>query len=78
MRGINSSQLTGSPQVIAGLPATVRGPVISSFVSSLSTVFVSAVPIVLVAFALTWFLKEIKLRGRDDKAIEVVEPVASI
>jgi hypothetical protein len=78
MHGINSSQLTGSPQVIAALPATVRGPVISSFVSALSTVFVSAVPIVLVAFALTWFLKEIKLRGRDDKAMEVVEPAASI
>jgi EmrB/QacA subfamily drug resistance transporter len=78
MHGINPSQLTGSPQVIAALPHAVRGPVISSFVSALSTVFVSAVPIVLVAFALTWFLQEIKLRGRDDKATEMVEPAASI
>jgi hypothetical protein len=78
MQGINPSQLTGSPQVIAALPQAVRGPVISSFVSSLSLVFVSAVPIVLVAFALTWFLKEIKLRGRDEKATEMVEPAASI
>src|SRR5450631_545169 len=78
LHGVNPGQLTGSPQVIAALPPAVRGPVISSFVSALSTVFVSAVPIVLVAFALTWFLKEITLRGRDDNATEMVETSASI
>jgi len=78
MHGINPSQLTGSPQVIAALPRAIRGPVISSFVSSLSTVFVSAVPIVLIAFVLTWFLREIQLRGRDDTATEQVEPAGSI
>jgi ABC-type tungstate transport system substrate-binding protein len=78
MHGINPSQLTGSPQVIAALPHAIRGPVISSFVSSLSTVFVSAVPIVLIAFVLTWFLREIQLRGRDDTATEQVEPAGSI
>ena len=39
---------------------------------------VSAVPIVLVAFVLTWFLQETKLRGRDDKAKEMAEAAASI
>ena len=78
LHGVNPGQLTGSPQVIAALPPAVRGPVISSFVSALSTVFVSAVPIVLVAFVLTWFLKEITLRGRDDNATEMVETSASI
>jgi EmrB/QacA subfamily drug resistance transporter len=78
LHGINPSQLTGSPQVIAALPQAIRAPVISSFVSALSTVFVSAVPIVLIAFALTWFLREIQLRGRDDTATEQVEPSGSI
>jgi len=78
LHGVNTSQLTGSPQVIAALPAAVRGPVISSFVAALSTVFESAVPVVLVAFALTWFLQEITLRGHDDTAVEQVEPAVSI
>ena len=52
---------------------------ISSFVSALNTVFVSAVPIVLIAFVLTWFLQEIKLRGHTgDAATEPVEPAVSI
>lgn len=54
------------------------GPLISSFISALSIVLVSAVPIVLVAFVLTWFLQETKLRGRDDKAKEMAEAAASI
>jgi len=78
LHGVNPAQLTGSPQVIAALPAAVRGPVISSFVSALSTVFVSAVPVVLLAFVLTWFLKEIKLRGHDDASKEIVEPAGVI
>jgi EmrB/QacA subfamily drug resistance transporter len=77
LHGVNTSQLTGSPQVIAALPPAVRGPVISSFVAALSTVFESAVPVVLLAFALTWFLQEIKLRGHDT-AVDQVEPAVSI
>jgi hypothetical protein len=78
LHGVNTSQLTGSPQVIAALPPAVREPVISSFVAALSTVFKSAVPVVLLAFALTWFLQEIKLRGHDDTPVEQVEPAVSI
>jgi predicted MFS family arabinose efflux permease len=78
LHGVDPSKLTGSPQVIAALPHAVRDPVVSSFVSALSTVFLSAVPIVLIAFVLTWFLKEIKLRERDETANEPVEPAATI
>jgi ABC-type tungstate transport system substrate-binding protein len=78
LHGVNPAQLTGSPQVIAALPPVVREPVVSSFVAALSTVFVSAVPVVLLAFVLTWFLKEIKLRGHDDTVTEQVEPAGSI
>lgn len=73
LNGVDPSKLTGSPRVIAALPPGVKGPVVASFVSALSTVFVSAVPIVVLAFALTWFLKEIRLRERDDDAKEPVE-----
>ena len=75
LRGVNPAQLTGSPQVIAALPAAVRDPVIASFVAALSTVFETAVPVVVLAFVLTWFLKEIRLRSHDDAAAPV-EPTA--
>jgi hypothetical protein len=78
LHGVNPGQLTGSPKVIPALPPGVREPVISSFVSALSTVFESAVPVVLLAFVLTSFLREIKLRGHDDTAVEQVEPAVSI
>jgi EmrB/QacA subfamily drug resistance transporter len=79
LHGVNPTQLTGSPQVIAALPAAVRLPVIDSFVSALGTVFVSAVPVVLIAFALAWFLQEIKLRGHTGEVSEeVVEPAGLI
>ena len=78
LQGVNPAKLTGSPQVIAALPAAVREPVIASFVTSLSTVFVAAVPVVLLAFVLTWFLQEIKLRGRDETTADVVEPAGAL
>ena len=78
LHGVNPAQLTGSPQVIAALPPAVREPVISSFVAALSTVFETAVPVVVLAFVLTWFLQEIKLRGHDDAATEVAEPAGVI
>jgi len=76
LKGINPAQLTGSPQVIAALPPAIREPVIAAFVSALSTVFVTAVPVVLVAFVLTWFLQEIRLRSHHDA--ETVEPPGAI
>jgi EmrB/QacA subfamily drug resistance transporter len=74
LQGINPAQLTGSPQVIAALPPAVREPVIASFVAALSTVFATAVPVVLVAFVLTWFLQEIKLRAHTDAPPATAEP----
>ena len=64
--------------MIAALPPAVREPVISSFVTALSTVFETAVPVVLLAFVLTWFLKEIKLREHHETSTEVVEPAGAI
>ena len=57
---------------------TVDGVAPVRFVVMESTVFESAVPVVLLAFALTWFLQEIKLRGHDETAVEQVEPAVSI
>jgi EmrB/QacA subfamily drug resistance transporter len=59
---IDATQLTGSPEVIKALPPEVRAGVIEAFVRSLETVYLTATPIVLVAFLLTWYVKELPLR----------------
>lgn len=64
--GINADRLTGSPAVIQQLPAVAKGPVIESFVHAIQTTFTWAIPVLLAAFILSLFLKEIRLAGRDD------------
>ena len=63
---ISPGSLTGSPAVIAALPAEVRTAVREAFVVSLDTVFLAAVPVCLLAFALAWLLPEVRLRSRAD------------
>jgi EmrB/QacA subfamily drug resistance transporter len=60
--GVHASSLTGSPEVINALPGEIRDRVIEAFVLSLHTVYIVAVPIVIIAFVLTWFVRELPLR----------------
>jgi MFS family permease len=50
------------PSQIQQLPAAVRTPLVNAYADALSTVFLVAVPIALIAFALTWLLREVPLR----------------
>ncbi len=59
-----------SPQTLAKLPASVHSGYVQAYAHSLQTVFLVAVPIGAVAFALTWLLPERKLR----KTTEAVDP----
>ena len=52
-----------SPDAIRALPSAVRLPYLEAFTAALHPVFVPAAAIGALAFALTWFLKEIPLRG---------------
>jgi DNA-binding MarR family transcriptional regulator len=51
-----------SPAQLNALPAPVRHVLVVGYAHSLQTVFLVAVPIALVAFALTWMLPEVPLR----------------
>jgi EmrB/QacA subfamily drug resistance transporter len=55
-----------SPERIAELPPAIRADVIASFVDALHTVFLVAVPVIAVAFLLSFFIKELPLRGHGD------------
>jgi hypothetical protein len=57
---------------------TADGAVHVSFVESLSTVFLTAVSVVLVVFVLTWFSKEIEVRDHTGAEAPPAEPRAAM
>jgi EmrB/QacA subfamily drug resistance transporter len=67
-----------NPAVLAKLPVSVHEGYIHAFASSLHTVFLIAVPIAAVAFALTWLLKEVPLRqtARTTNPADTLAPTA--
>ena len=60
--GFNPAAAQANPVLIHRLPAAVRGDVMHAYTLSLQTVFLAAVPVALVAFVLSWFLREVPLR----------------
>ncbi|PRZ41674.1 EmrB/QacA subfamily drug resistance transporter [Antricoccus suffuscus] len=52
-----------SPAVLAKLPPEIHTGFIEAYAASIRTVFLVAAPIALVAFALSWLLKEVPLRA---------------
>jgi EmrB/QacA subfamily drug resistance transporter len=59
---ISGGNITANPTEISHLPIAQRTQVIDAFSHSLQTVFIVAVPFAVVAFALSWVMKEIPLR----------------
>ncbi|MFG2170768.1 DHA2 family efflux MFS transporter permease subunit [Streptomyces niveus] len=74
--GVSPGQLASDPRSVGSLPAAVRSGVLQSYSTSITDVFLFAVPVVLVAFVVSWFLKEDKLRG-SVTAPEATETLAS-
>ncbi|MGH8969070.1 MAG: MDR family MFS transporter [Actinomycetes bacterium] len=66
--GGSARDLTSSPDRINALPDPIRGHVVEAFVRSLDTVFLAAVPVVLIGFLLTFAIRELPLRGHGDGA----------
>jgi MFS family permease len=65
--GVGSRALSGghaSPADLAKLPSAMHAAIIHAYSQSLDSVFLSGVPILLAAFILAWFLKEVPLREK--------------
>ncbi|MFI7353629.1 DHA2 family efflux MFS transporter permease subunit [Streptomyces avidinii] len=74
--GASIAQLEADPRAISALPAGLQPQVLDAYATAITDVFLYAVPIVLVAFVIAWFLKEDKLRA-SVTAPDVTETLAS-
>lgn len=61
-RGVDAGVVQADPAQLQQLPAPVYEDLVQAFAASLDAVFLSAVPFALLAFALSWLLKEVPLR----------------
>ncbi len=61
--GFNPAEVQAKPMLIRRLPAALRGDVLHAFSLSMQTVFLAAIPVALIAFVLSWFLREVPLRA---------------
>jgi EmrB/QacA subfamily drug resistance transporter len=73
LHGISRAALTASPAQLRMLPAPVLHGVIDAFSRSLSTVFLWAVPITLLAFLASWLLREIPLREHAHVGVQTAQ-----
>ncbi|MFC9297654.1 DHA2 family efflux MFS transporter permease subunit [Streptomyces sp. NPDC057011] len=74
--GVSAARLEADPRAIGALPAELRPRVLDAYAASITDVFLYAVPVVLLAFVIAWFLKEDKLRA-SVTAPDVTETLAS-
>ncbi|WP_240973464.1 MDR family MFS transporter [Nonomuraea composti] len=66
----------GSPSQIQMLPAPIKNIVLEAFTRGLETVFMVGVPIALLGFLATLFLKELPLRGTSGPATPEPKPLS--
>ncbi|WP_305526183.1 MDR family MFS transporter [Streptomyces sp. 2314.4] len=74
--GVDPSRIAEDPRTVARLPAGQLSGVLNAYSVSITGVFLYAVPLVLVAFVLAWFLKEEPLR-RSVTAPDTSEVISS-
>ena len=60
--------VTGNVQKIQQLPEPVHGLVLNAFADSLHDVFLWAIPVVVIALAVSFFIKEVPLKMRNEPA----------
>jgi DNA-binding MarR family transcriptional regulator len=68
-RGFNISSAAADPELLKRLPAAIREDVRHAYSLALHPVFLYAIPVALIAFALSWFLREVPLRATSSVGI---------
>ncbi len=62
LRAVHGSNVSASPAQLDALPPAIHHGYVQAFSESLHAVFLIGAPVALVAFVLTWFLKDLPLR----------------
>ncbi len=63
LRAVHGSNVSASPAQLDALPPAIHDGYVLAFSDSLHAVFLIGAPVALLAFALTWLLKDLPLRG---------------
>jgi EmrB/QacA subfamily drug resistance transporter len=71
-----SPAAANSPEALHRLPHTAAAPIVAAYASSLTQVFLWAVPVALVGFTLALFLREVPLRDVGSRAADLGEGFA--
>ena len=77
LRAVHGSNISASPAQIDALPPAIHHGYVQAFSESLHAVFLIGAPIALLAFVLTWFLKDLPLRDRAYLTAEGEKPAQS-
>jgi EmrB/QacA subfamily drug resistance transporter len=56
-------RVVGSPRQLHAYPALKIAPIVDAYAHAIHVVFLSVVPVALLGFVVSWFLKEVPLRG---------------
>jgi DNA-binding MarR family transcriptional regulator len=67
--GLHVASAAADPALLKKLPAAIRTAVEHAYSLALHPVFIYAIPVALVAFVLSWFLKEVPLRATSSVGI---------
>ena len=67
--GFNVASAAADPSLLKKLPAGIRADVKHAYSLALHPVFLYAIPVALIAFALSWFLREVPLRATSSVGI---------
>jgi EmrB/QacA subfamily drug resistance transporter len=76
--GFNVSAIESSRRLLDQLPASVQHDILHAYSISLHPVFLTAAPIALIAFVLSWFLREVPLRTVAGETLRNSASVADI
>jgi EmrB/QacA subfamily drug resistance transporter len=74
LRAVHGSNVTASPAQLDALPPAIHHGYVLAFSDSLHTVFLIGAPVALIAFVLTWFLKDLPLRDHAYLAGDAAAP----
>jgi EmrB/QacA subfamily drug resistance transporter len=70
---LNPTSLQGNPAALAKLPPAIHAGLVTAVSDSLHVVFLTAVPILIVAFVITLFLREVPLTARAKPTVAAPE-----